>query len=65
MNFSLETEVECPCSMYYLIRMFFRGEVVLIGPLGRFSSKEVGPVRYHLGWGGERNTLYKGMETSP
>ena len=22
-------------------------------------------VRSHIGWGGERNTLYKGVETSP
>ena len=22
-------------------------------------------VRFHIGWGGERNILYKGVETSP
>ena len=22
-------------------------------------------VRFHIGWGGERSILYKGMETSP
>ena len=34
------------------------------------ASKDAGPqrgwiVRSHIGWGGERNILFKGMETFP
>ena len=37
---------------------------------GMSASKDAGPrrgwiVRSHIGWGGERNILYKGVETSP
>ena len=37
---------------------------------GASASEDTGPeegwiVRSHIGWKGERSTLYKGMETSP
>ena len=37
---------------------------------GKSASEDAGPeggwiVMSHIGWGGEQNTFYKGMETSP